>query len=160
MTSLLADRLRRDGRSLVTVVSWAREWLDGQWELTWQQQLPHLRQLWTQIGEPAYGTYNRELFRPVQKMLRQEGFTCDPRLPGSLALSEERWGPQDHRERRMWTLLLDDGTELGALVTRFFHDHTELRLPEPPTMAGLPETDHDAIRSIVTQAPERWSRRT
>ena len=59
MTSLLADRLRRDGRSLVTVVSWAREWLDGQWELTWQQQLPHLRQLWTQIGEPAYGTYNR-----------------------------------------------------------------------------------------------------
>ena len=60
----------------------------------------------------------------------------------------------------MWTLLLDDGTELGALVTRFFHDHTELRLPEPPTMAGLPETDHDAIRSIVTQAPERWSRRT
>src|SRR5205814_1701723 len=127
------------------------------WEQTWQRHLPRLRQLWTQIGEPAYGTYNRELFRPVQKALGQEGFTCQPRLPGSLALSEERWGRQDHRERRMWTLLLDDDRPLGALVTRFFHDHTELRLPEPPTMVGLPGTDHDAIRSIVLASPERWS---
>jgi hypothetical protein len=156
MTTPLAHRLRRDGRSLATVASWAGEWLDAQWEQTWQQQLPQLRQLWTRIGEPAYGTYNRELFRPAQEILQQEGFTCDPRLPGNLALSEELWGPQDHRERRMWTLLLDDGRELGALVTRFFHDHTELRLPEPPTMVGLPETDHDAIRSIVIQAAERW----
>src|SRR2546421_12781067 len=113
--------------------------------------------MWEQIGEPAYGIYNRELFRPIQEALERESFACQPRLPGNRSLAEERWGPEYFRERRMWTLLVDTGgRELGALVTRFFHDHTQLRLPRPPTIKGLPETSHDRIRSLALEGPEHW----
>src|SRR2546421_8378222 len=130
MTARLSDRLLRDGRSLDTVAAWIHDWLDGNWDENWRSHRERLQQIWAEVGEPAYGVYNRELFRPVQETLEQEGFDCQPRLPGNLSLSEERWGPDNFRERRMWTLLVEtDGRELGALVTRFFHDHTELRLP-------------------------------
>ena len=160
MTAHLTDRIRRDGRSVETCAAWIDEWLDARWEDVWRSQLGHLQQVWEEIGEPAYGVYNRELFRPVQSALTREAFTCRPRLPGNLSLSEEHWGPEDFRERRMWTLLVDaDGTQLGALVTRFFHDHTELRLPRRPAMEGLIATDHDVIRSIVLGEPAGWCRR-
>jgi hypothetical protein len=134
--------------------------LDDRWDAAWQEQLPQLTEAWERIGEPAYGLYNRELFRPVQKALEATGLTCSPRLPGNMDLSEEDWGPEDHRERRMWTLLVDreDGErELGALVVRFYHDHTELRLPDKPSMEAVHETDHDVIRDIVVQDPRSWA---
>jgi hypothetical protein len=155
----LTERLRRDGRTADTVAAWIRARLDDDWQASWQRQLPALSEAWERIGEPAYGRYNRELFRPIQRDLQAEGLSCDPRLPGNLEYSEERWGPEDFRERRMWTLLLeDDGTALGALVVRFFHDHTELRLPDKPTMEALAESDHDTIRDIVVQDPAQWVR--
>lgn len=76
-----------------------------------------------------------------------------------MQLSEEDWGAEDFRERRMWTLLIDreaDGDALGALVVRFYHDHTDLRLPDKPSMEAVAETDHDAIRDIVVQEAEHW----
>lgn len=154
----LLQRLEQDGRTLATVGGWVAARVAADWSSSWQRQLPTLTDAWERIGEPAYGLYNRELFRPIQQDLETEGFRCDPALPGSMRQSEEDWGREDHRERRMWTVLVDrDGTELGALVVRFFHDHTELRLPAGPTMAALPETDHDAIREIVRQEPDTWA---
>lgn len=155
----LAERLQQDGRTVHTVAAWIRSRLDEQWWNAWQQQQPELIEAWHRIGEPAYGLYNRELFRPVQRELEGAGLTCAPRLPGSMQFSEEEWGPEDFRERRMWTLLTDPedgGRELGALVVRFFHDHTELRLPDKPSMEAVAETDHDLIRDIVVKDPEHW----
>lgn len=141
------------------MAAWIRSRLDDVWLTSWQQQRPQLTEAWERIGEPAYGLYNRELFRPIQRELEEARLTCDPRLPGNMQLSEEDWGPEDFRERRMWTLLVDreDGDrELGALVVRFFHDHTELRLPDKPSMEAVAETDHDVIRDIVVEDPEHW----
>ncbi len=116
-----------------------------------------ISEAYQRMGEPAYGLYNRELFAPIQARLSAAGLLCKPPLPGTLPLSEEDWGPEDHRERRMWTLLHDErGTRIGAIVTRFFHDHTQLRLPEPPTAVGLSEVGHDQIRQIVVQDPTTW----
>ncbi|MGH3793516.1 MAG: DUF6022 family protein [Pseudonocardiaceae bacterium] len=153
----LGERLGREGRSLATVVDWMITRLETDWRTSWDQQLPRLEKAFDTAGEPAYGIYNRGLFAPLQKALKEHDLTCDPALPGTLPLSEEKWGPDNFRERRMWTLLYNEsGRPLGAIVTRFFHDHTELRLPAPPTVVGLRETDHDRIRSIVTTNPTRW----
>jgi hypothetical protein len=157
MVATLADWLQRDGRSVATVSTWIQHRLDHDWSVVWTSRLGELHDLFDTIGEPAYGVYNRELYRPIQKALNHEGLTCKPTLPGSFALSEEEWGAEDDRERRMWTLLIDHGAEpIGSLVTRFFHDHTRLRLPRPPALEGLPDTDHDTIRAIVLGDPELW----
>lgn len=149
--------LARDGRSIATVAGWIRRQLASTWEASWSEHLPAVTRAYERMGEPAYGVYNRELFAPIQSQLTPSGLTCTPALPGTLPLSEEEWGPEDHRERRMWTLLHDEHrTALGAVVTRFFHDHTRLRLPQPPTVAGLAEVDHDRIRSIVLTDPLTW----
>lgn len=163
----LAQRLHTDGRTLDTVAAWVRSTLDVGWRSSWEQQLPAVSAAWAKMGEPAYGFYNRGLFAPIQDELAEQGLTCDPALPGSLKLSEEEWGPEDFRERRMWTLLVDERPEaspiapaqMGALVTRFFHDHTELRLPAPPSMVAVAETDHDRIRELVVSDPAHWATR-
>ena len=157
MSTNLNRRLDRDGRSVATVAGWVAEQLASSWQTSWQDHLPMISQAYKRMGEPAYGLYNRELFAPIQARLTAAGLVCKPPLPGTLPLSEEDWGPEHHRERRMWTLLHDEHrTQLGAIVTRFFHDHTQLRLPEPPTAVGLCEVDHDRIRQIVVQDPATW----
>lgn len=143
--------------TIATTAAWIDEQLAATWESTWQQHLPAITAMHERMGEPAYALYNRELFTPVQRRLADTGVTCRPVLPGTLPLSEEEWGPQDHRERRMWTLLRDaDDQPVGAVVTRFFHDHTQLRLPDRPSVVGLAETDHDRIRAIILQDRSTW----
>jgi hypothetical protein len=157
MTTDLDRRMQRGGRTLASVADWVAEQLAATWETSWQEHLPMITQAYQRMGEPAYGLYNRELFAPLQQQLGAVGLRCKPPLPGTLPQSEEDWGPEEHRERRMWTLLHDeDGHRLGAIVTRFFHDHTQLRLPAPPTAIGLPATDHDQIRQIIVQDPSTW----
>lgn len=157
MSTELMRNLVAEGRTLATVADWINGQLDRRWEATWREHLPRIREVYERMGEPAYGVYNRELFAPLQRDLAATGLRCAPPLPGTLPLSEEEWGSEDHRERRMWTLVTDGaGGPLGAIVTRFFHDHTELRLPEPPTAVGLSEVEHDRIREIVLQDPSSW----
>jgi hypothetical protein len=44
----------------------------------------------------------------------------------------------------------DQGKPLGTIVTRFFHDHTQLRIPQQPIMLALEETNPDAISQIIS----------
>jgi hypothetical protein len=151
------DRLAEtEGRTLRTVTTWTKDRLARTWSPTWEANLDHLAELFDEHGEPAYGVYNRELFRPIHRQLAEAGFPCRPALPGTMQLSMEHWGAEDDRERRMWTLVHDGDVALGALVTRFFHDHTEFRLPRPPRIEGIAETDHDVIRALVAEDPEDW----
>jgi hypothetical protein len=158
MAANLADRLRHGGRTVATVAAWIRSRLDEDWHTSWESQLENLQRAWDSIGEPAYGVYNRELYQPIQRVLHRNGLVTRPRLPGSLTFSEEHWGPEHDRERRMWALLCDSNNRaLGALVTRFYHDHTQLRLPRQPTIEAIDETDHERIRTIVLGDPVQWS---
>ena len=159
MNTDLDQDLYRDGIDIATAAAWINQQLASSWAACWHEHLPAITALHKRVGEPAYGLYNRELFAPVQARLDAAGLVCRPALPGTLPLSEEDWGPEDHRERRMWTLLHDpNGSPMGAVVTRFFHDHTRLRLPAPPTVVAVSEVDHDRIRQIVLQDPSMWPR--
>src|SRR5580698_8719078 len=126
------------------------------WMACWDQELSTLRRLWETVGEPAYGRFTSRLFRPVEAALEEQGFVCEPRLPGNLRLSEERWGSPRDRERRMWSLVSREHCPIGVLVTRFFHDHTALRLPSPPAIVGLDAVDHLSVRRLVVEASSRW----
>ena len=101
-----------------------------QWQEVFQSKLEEFQQIYATSGDPAYGAYCQALFRPLVEQLRQRGISCDPRLPGGFTQSIERWGPPQERERRFWSVLRqEDGKPLGTIITRFFHDHTQLRLP-------------------------------
>jgi hypothetical protein len=146
----LDHRLATSGRTAETVAAWLGDRLHDGWEESWRSQLSEIERVWERAGDPAYGVYVRGLFRPFDEELAAAGLACRPRLPGTLDGSEERWGPPEHRERRMWSVLREaDGRELGALVTRFFHDHTRLRIPEPPAVVALRHVDADEIREAV-----------
>jgi hypothetical protein len=162
MPSDLADRIAAHGRTVETVAAWIRSRIASDWDTAWRENLAEITDAWQRVGEPAYGLYNRELFRPIHNELPEVGLTCAPRLPGTMALSEEHWGPENFRERRMWSLLVDQQTAipLGALVVRFYHDHTQLRLPDMPSMEAVAETDHAALRRIVRQDPSVWASRS
>lgn len=159
MADTLAQHLAIGGRDVNTVAAWIQQQIGIDSDRSWEQNMPAIRKAWENIGDAAYGVFNRGLFDPMHDELERHDLICTPRLPGSMKLSEEEWGPEDHRERRMWTLLVDrtaGDAPLGALVVRFFHDHTELRLPALPTMVGLDETDHDRIRDTIVQDPATW----
>jgi hypothetical protein len=146
----LEQQLRTSGRTVDTVASWMGSRLHHGWEESWRRQLAEIQQVWERAGDPAYGVYVRGLFRPLDEELAAAGLVCRPRLPGTLDGSEERWGPPERRERRMWSVLREaDGPELGSLVTRFFHDHTRLRIPGAPSVVALPQTDAGQIRAAV-----------
>jgi hypothetical protein len=146
----LAAEIARGGMTIETVARWLNAHTEESWRAVWAANLPALERAYQRSGEPAYGVYGRDLFQPADSELRGAGLVCEPSLPGSYQLSVERWGPPSDRERRLWSVVRkSDGDPLGALVTRFFHDHTRLRLPRSPTVFAVGGTDHDAIRAAV-----------
>jgi len=146
----LAEELSREGRTMAAVTAWAQARLDERWRSCWQAHLAEIESAYERLGEPAYGVYARELFRPVEDELRLANLTCEPMLPGAFPSSEERWGRWEERERRFWSVVRDgDGHALGTLVTRYFHDHTKLRIPRSPLVLALRETDREAITRAV-----------
>lgn len=79
---------------------------------------------------------------PLEAEMIGAGLNPRPVFPGAFPQSEEHWGPWEHRERRFWSVIhLADGFPLGTLVTRIFHDHTKLRVPEAPQLYAISETD-------------------
>ena len=126
---------------------WIQDHLDDHWLSTWEEHLPKLRLVYETAGEPAYGLYSRRLFVPVRDALAGAGIGCRPALPGTFQLSEERWGSLACRERRLWSVLRhNDDRLLGGIVTRFFHDHTRLRVPKAPIVFAVEARDVRAIR--------------
>jgi len=100
----------------------------------------------------AYGTYAHRLFQPVQEQFKHAGFRSSPNFPGTLSTSRE-WGPPQERERWMWSVVRQrQGAPLGTIVIQLVHDHTQFRLPHPPGVLALEETDTNAIVQAVSQA--------
>ncbi len=140
-----------------TVASYARQYLREQWQVVFQEQEEKLLQMYATAGEPTYGYYGRVLFRPLHEQLKQEGFICEPDFPGDFrTTSIEYWGPPEERERCLWCVVRNEqGTVLGTIVTQFFHDHTQLRIPHPPGVFVLEETENQAILEALSHASTR-----
>ena len=136
-----------------TLASYIQQCIEEQWQQVWQQDLEELLRIFDKAGEgAAYGTYAHRLFQPVREQLKRTGFRSSPGFPGTLSTSRE-WGPPKERERWMWSVVRHgQAAPLGTLVIRLVHDHTQFRLPHPPGVIAVEETDTDAIVQAVSRA--------
>jgi Family of unknown function (DUF6022) len=145
----LAEALLRKESTMATVVAYIQQYLDEHWQAVWHAHLPEIERVYAKSGDSAYAVYSRALFLPLEDELSQAGLSCRPRFPGTFSASWEQ-GPWEERDRRVWCVLHQgDGAALGTLVTRLFHDHTQLRIPRSPAVLALEETDHAAIAQAI-----------
>lgn len=150
----LEDVLAEGGEGAVQALAgYIRQHIDERWQEVLREHREELLRLYDDAGEgAAYGTYAQRLFRPVRAQLERAGFRSAPAFPGTLATSRE-WGPPEARERWMWSVVRPvDEAPLGTLVIRLAHDHTRFRLPYPPGVLALAETDAVAIGRAVARA--------
>lgn len=139
--------------TIQTLASYIQQCIQEQWQPVLQKGQEELLRLYDKAGEgAAYGTYAHRLFRPVREQLTQAGFSSSPPFPGTLSTSRE-WGPLEERERWMWSVVREAaGAPIGTLVVRLVHDHTQFRLPSPPSVLAVKETEADAIVQAVSHA--------
>lgn len=140
-----------------TLASYIKQSIQEQCPLLLQEHQEELLRVFDQAGERAYGMFARMLFPPLQEQLKQAGFVCEPDYPGDFNTSSiEYWGPPEERDRCYWTVVRTaQGTTLGTIVTRVFHDHTQFRIPRPPATFILEETETDAIVEALSHASVR-----
>ncbi len=56
----------------------------------------------------------------------------------------------------MWCVVREGaGALVGTLVVCLVHDHTQFRLPSPPRVLAVKETDADAIVQAILQAAQQ-----
>lgn len=152
MTTLV-ETFARQGRTLEVAAAWVQQFIDEHYMQVWQDQQQGFEALFVRAGEPAYARYSQALFRPIIEELKQAGLDCDPGFPGLFPASREQWGPQEERERRFWSVLHQaQDADLGTLVTSFFHDHTSFRIPRPPTVLTLTQTNQTIIAQLVERS--------
>lgn len=142
----------RSESAIQTLANYIQQHVREQWQQVLQENQEEFLRLYDKAGEPAYGTFALKLFRPVRVQLESAGFLSEPGFPGTLSTSLER-GPSEERERWMWSVMSQSrGAQVGTIVVRLFHDHTRFRVPRPPGVFALEETDADAITRAVSQA--------
>ncbi len=131
-------------------------YIRANWQHVLEKHHVKLMAAYAEAGDSAYGTYLTLLFRPVHRHLKAAGLKPMPRLPGDFNRSRE-WGvPAGNDEQRwMWSTILGDaGAPIGTLVTIVYHDHTQFRLPRPPHLFGITETDQEAVVAALSARSE------
>ncbi|MBV9786704.1 MAG: hypothetical protein JOZ51_00910 [Chloroflexi bacterium] len=121
------------------------------WQRVLETRHDRLIDTYHRLGEMVYGAYGEFLFRPIRQEIKQAGFRLAPRLPGEFDISRE-WGTEEDRQRWMWsTVSTADGTAIGTIVVKYYHDHTEFRVPRPPAILALTETGKDAVVDALSR---------
>lgn len=149
----LEELLSAQSESTIRVLAdYIQQYVDMQWQRVLEEGREGLLRVYDDAGEPAYGAYAQRLLRPVREQLERAGVLSEPGFPGTLSTSRE-WGPAEERERWMWSVMRRaQGAPIGTIVVGLFHDHTRFRIPRPPDVLALEETDTDAIIQVVSQA--------
>lgn len=142
--------------TIYTLAAYIRSSIEANYQCVFAENEEKLQQVFMQVGEPAYGAFGRALFQPLKEELAHYGLQFDSGLPGTLQTSIERWGPPEERERCLWSVIRNaDGSPLGTLVTRLFHDHTRFRLPRPPQVFALDRYEQKDIVEALLHASVR-----
>lgn len=140
--------------TIQSLAEYINQYLQQQWELVLQENYNELSDMFTKIGEPAYGAYLNKLIHPIFNELTNHGFILKPGfiVPNSV----EHWGPPEERERCLWCVVKkEDGNSIGTLVLRFFHSHVKFDIPLAPEIIALGETERDAIIDTISDASIR-----
>ncbi|MGX9706030.1 DUF6022 family protein [Laceyella tengchongensis] len=143
-----------EGNRIDVIAQYINEHITENWQAIFEEKYSQLMDAYKKVGDPAYGTYLNFLFLPIHEQLKESGLKPLPRLPGDLNISRE-WGNTNDftdQERWMWSVIEEEnGVALGTIVTKVYHDHTQLRVPRPPEVFALTETDQADIVAALSQ---------
>jgi hypothetical protein len=136
-----------------TIARFIEEQIAENWSVVLETKQAKLIDAYNRGGDLAYGTYCELLFRPIQRQLKQAGVRFTPDLPGDFEISREWGNPHETDQQRwMWsTLSKDDSTLLGTIVIKFYHDHTQFRVPRPPKVLALTETGKEPVVAALVR---------
>lgn len=153
MSSLKEVLSRHHEVSIHTIAKYMQHYTRNHWDAVLQEHQSEFQDAFDKSGEFAYGVFGRKLFGPLLQEIEREGFVLETE---HLASSVEYWGPPEERERCMWTICKRaDGSPMGSLVTRVFHDHTQFRIPRSPDIVALEEWDRIEIVEALSRASTR-----
>jgi hypothetical protein len=146
MESFFADNKSSDIHAIARTIE---QYIHENWEAVFQDSRDEMIERYAEIGDSVYGIYGSRLFRHIHDQFREAGLRATPRLPGSFSISRE-WGPEDDRERWMWSKITKaDGAAPGTIVTVFYHDHLQIRIPRAFKIIGLEATTKgDVIKAL------------
>ena len=134
------------GKNVESIARYIQEHVDQYCELVWNEHNPKLLKAYEQMGDSAYGQFLGLLFKPVNELLKSEGFKLKPKLPGDLNMSREWGATESDRERWMWsTIKQPDGSDCGTIVVKVFHDHTGFSLPRKPEVIFVDVTNKQEV---------------
>lgn len=152
MQTLQAFFAQNNSSDIFTIGRYVQQYVNENWEAVFQAERDEMVRLYPEIGDSVYGVYGNKLFKALHEEFKAIGLRATPKLPGSLNLSRE-WGNDDRdRQRWMWSKIVgSDGTAIGTLVTIFYHDHIEIRIPRVFKMMALKETSKGAVIEALSQ---------
>lgn len=131
--------------TITVIAKYMQHYIQESIQSSWKEQYEENFNMYQEINEAAYGVFGRAFFKLAHTQFTQAGFTVDANMFGNLSTSLEQWGPPEERERCMWSVVKRGAEPIGTLVVRFFHDHTQFRLPYIPDVLALKETEHNDI---------------
>jgi hypothetical protein len=129
--------------------------INENWDTVYQSLRDEMIELYKKIGDSAYGLYGQRLFKPIYDQFKDVNLQSKPRYPfGSFNISRE-WGPEDNRQRWFWSKISTlEGTPVGTIAVAFFHDHYQVRIPEPTKVLGIEQTTKgDVIKALSRAVP-------
>ncbi|MBA3869039.1 MAG: hypothetical protein H0X30_07790 [Anaerolineae bacterium] len=126
--------------------------VDEQWQLIFEANKAEMLRRFPEIGDTVYGIYGTRMFKHIHDQFSEVGLRATPRLPGSFPISRE-WGEDEmDRQRWMWSKITrKDGTNVGTIVTVFFHEHEQIRIPRPFQIIALEETSKGAVVEALSR---------
>jgi len=155
MSSLHAVFDEGSSHDIHTLGRYIEQHISETWLTTFQACHSELLELYPKIGDTVYGVYGKYLFQHIHDEMKTVGLRATPKLPGNFSISRE-WGEEDNRQRWMWSKIsTTDGRAFGTIVTIFWHDHNEIRIPRPFQIIALAETTKgDVVRALSARSPE------
>ncbi|TCP68579.1 DUF6022 family protein [Baia soyae] len=131
------------------VAEYINTYIEQNWQVVFNKNQDQLMNAYKQAGDMAYGSYLNLLFLSINKELKGAGLQSDTRLPGNLHISREWGNTEDYtdQERWMWSILTsnNENKKIGTIVTKVYHDHTQLRIPRPPQVFSILESSQEDI---------------
>jgi hypothetical protein len=135
-----------------TLGRYIQQHVDEQWQQIFEANKDEMIRRYPEIGDTVYGIYGTRIFKHIHDQLSEVGLRATPRLPGSFTISRE-WGEDEtDRQRWMWSKITrKDGTAIGTIVTIFFHNHEQVRIPRAFQIIALEESSKGAVVEALSQ---------
>lgn len=152
MQTLQAFFAENNSSDIFTIGRYVQQYVNEHWDAVFQTERDEMVRLYPEIGDSVYGVYGNKLFKVLHEEFKANGLRATPKLPGSLNLSRE-WGDDDRdRQRWMWSKIIGaDGTAIGTIVTVFYHDHIEIRIPRVFQIIAIKETSKGAVIEALSR---------